>query len=65
MEYRIVSMRMVASDVALVHVSARLNVPVGPLAGTHQALWSGVATYSHDVWKFAAFHNTIVKGAPS
>jgi uncharacterized protein (TIGR02246 family) len=64
-EYRVVSMRMLASDVALVHVSARLNVPVGPMAGTHEALWSGVATLCGDAWKFAAFHNTFVKDPPN
>lgn len=63
-EYRVVSARMLASGVALVHVSARLNVPGGPLAGTHEALWSGVATLCDDAWKFAAFHNTFVKDPP-
>ncbi len=60
-EYRVVSVRMLAPGVALVHASARLNVPGGPLAGTHEAFWSGVATLIDDAWKFAAFHNTFVK----
>jgi uncharacterized protein (TIGR02246 family) len=64
-EYRVVSMRMLASDVAVVHVSAKLNVPVGPMAGTHEALWSGVATLCGGAWKFAAFHNTFVKDPPN
>jgi uncharacterized protein (TIGR02246 family) len=63
-EYRVVSMRELAPGVALLHVSARLNVPAGSMAGTHQALWSGVATLSPDGWKFAAFHNTFVKEPP-
>lgn len=63
-EYRVVSVRELAAGVGLVHVSARLNVPAGPMAGTHEALWSGVALLLDDGWKFTAFHNTFVKQPP-
>jgi uncharacterized protein (TIGR02246 family) len=63
-KYRVVSVRMLAPDVTLVHVSARLSVPDGPMAGTHEAFWSGVATRCDDAWKFAAFQNTLVKNPP-
>ena len=63
-EYRVVAARELAAGVALVHVSARLNVPAGTMAGKHEAMWSGVATLLDDGWKFTAFHNTIVKAPP-
>lgn len=63
-EYRVVSVRMLAPGVAVLHVSARLNVPGGPLVGTHEALWTGIATLLDDSWKFAAFQNTFVKEPP-
>lgn len=63
-EYHLVSMRELAPGVALVHVSARLNVPAGPMAGRHEAMWSGVATLLDDGWKLTAFHNTLVKEPP-
>ena len=63
-EYRIVSVRELTAGIALVHVSAKLNVPAGPLAGKHEAMWSGVATQLDEGWKFTAFHNTLVKEPP-
>jgi len=63
-EYRVASVRTLAERVALVHVSARLSVPAGPLAGTHEALWTGVATPLDDGWKFAAFHITVANEPP-
>jgi uncharacterized protein (TIGR02246 family) len=63
-EYRVVSVRELAPGVALVHVSATLNVPVGPMAGRHEAIWTGVATRLDGGWKFAAFQNTHVKEPP-
>ena len=63
-EYRVVSMRELAPGVALVHVSATLNVPAGPMAGRHEAIWTGVATLLDDGWKFTAFQNTHVKEPP-
>jgi len=63
-EYRVVSARDLAPGVALVHVSAKLDAPAGPMAGRHQAMWSAVATLVDDGWKFTAFHNTLVKEPP-
>ena len=63
-EYRIDSMRELVPEVTLVHVSAKLTVPAGPMAGTHEAVWSGVTMLTSDGWKFAAFQNTFVKAPP-
>jgi uncharacterized protein (TIGR02246 family) len=63
-EYHVASVRDLAPGVVLVHVSARLNVPAGVMAGRHEAIWSGVATLLDDDWKFTAFHNTVVKEPP-
>ena len=63
-EYRVVSVRELAPGVALVHVSASLNVPAGVMAGRHEAMWTGVATLLDDGWKFTAFQNTLVKEPP-
>lgn len=63
-EYRLASARELAPGVAIVHVSATLNVPAGIMAGRHEAIWSGVATLLDDGWKFAAFQNTFVKEPP-
>jgi len=63
-EYHVVSTRDLAPGVALVHGSAKLNVPAGPMAGRHEAMWTGVATRLDDGWKLTAFHNTFVKEPP-
>ena len=60
-DYRVVSNRELVPGVNLVHVSAELNVPAGSMAGTHEALWSGVAMLTAEGWTFAAFQNTLVK----
>lgn len=35
--------------------------PAGSMAGTHEALWSGVAMLTSTGWESAAFQNTLVK----
>jgi uncharacterized protein (TIGR02246 family) len=56
--YTLETARLLRPDVALVHVSARLDVPAGPLAGRHQARFSLVLTGESGGWRVAAFHNT-------
>lgn len=59
------SLRLLRPDVALVHVSAVLDAPSGPLAGRHAALFSSVLTRATDGWQIASFHNTLVPSARS
>ena len=53
------SVRLVSSDVALVHVRAQLKVPQGPLAGLLKACYSMVLTRNTSGWEIASFHNTL------
>ena len=51
--------RLLRTEVALVHVRSTLDVPSGPLAGRHNALFSLILTKEHGGWEIAAFHNTL------
>jgi uncharacterized protein (TIGR02246 family) len=53
------SARLIRPDVTLVHVRAVLDVPSGPLAGRHNALFSMVLTRTASGWEIASFHNTL------
>ena len=59
------SLRPLRSGVALVHVAATLEVPSGPLAGHHTALFSAVLTKGPSGWEIASFHNTLAPPARS
>jgi uncharacterized protein (TIGR02246 family) len=61
------ALRLLRRDVALVHVRARLEVPQGPLAGMHTAMFSMVLTKEEGGWEISAFHNTLeaALGPPS
>jgi uncharacterized protein (TIGR02246 family) len=63
--YTIETARLLAPGIALVHVQATLDVPTGPLAGRHSALFSAVLMRTAGVWLITAFHNTLAssKGA--
>jgi uncharacterized protein (TIGR02246 family) len=63
--YTIKQARLLSDDVALVHISARLDVPQGPMAGVMEALPSAVLVRQDGGWKVAAFHNTLVGSPPS
>ena len=56
--YTLEAARLLHPDIALAHVSARLQVPRGPLAGQHLARFSLVLTRAPHGWRIAAFHNT-------
>jgi len=57
--FTIESLRFMKPDVALVHVDASLDAPVGPLAGRHKAKFSAVLTREPGGWQIASFHNTL------
>ena|SRR5258708_5422689 len=57
--YVLETARLLAPDIALVHVQATLDVPTGPLAGRHSALFSAVLTRGSSGWLVASFHNTL------
>ena len=59
------SLRLLRPGVALVHVTAVLDVPSGPLAGRHTALFSAVLTQGSSGWEIASFHNTLAPPARS
>jgi uncharacterized protein (TIGR02246 family) len=58
-EYVVERIRLLRSEVALVHVHAMLDAPQGPLAGQHGARFSMVLTKEAGAWEIAAFHNTL------
>ena len=63
--YTVETARLLAPEVALVHVQSALDVPAGPLEGRHHALFSAVLVRDADEWIIASFHNTLAPtGAP-
>lgn len=62
--FSIESMRMLRDSVALIHVRAALDVPAGPLAGRHEAMFSAVLTLENGAWSIASFHNTLAPPPP-
>jgi len=60
--YQPVSAASVAEGCLLGHASATLEVPAGPLQGTHRALLSIVVVEDAETWKVRSFHNTLVTG---
>jgi uncharacterized protein (TIGR02246 family) len=59
--YTVESVRQIRPDVAVVHVQARLDVPAGPLAGKHAALFSAVLVRESGGWQVVSFHNTLAR----
>jgi len=57
--YTVDSVRLLARDVALVHVRSVLDAPSGPLTGRHTAMFSAVLTRAADGWAIASLHNTL------
>jgi uncharacterized protein (TIGR02246 family) len=62
-DYTVEGARLLRPDVALVHVYAMLDVPRGPLAGSHRARFSLVLTKERGGWKIAALHNRLEAAA--
>ena len=55
----VAAVRSIATGVLLTHVRSVLNVPAGPLAGEHHALFSMVLVQDPRGWWITAFHNTL------
>jgi len=51
--------RLLRPDVALVRVYSSLEVPRGPLAGTHRARFTLLLTRDQGNWEIASLHNTL------
>ena len=64
---RVVQVRLLREDVAIVHIHSDLRVPQGPLAGEMESVPSMVDTATREPagWTIAAFHNTLVKVPPA
>jgi uncharacterized protein (TIGR02246 family) len=60
--YTLEQARRLADGVILAHSSAVLDVPGGPMAGTHRAIASWVLVPAGGEWRIAAFHNTRAGG---
>lgn len=58
-KYTLKAARLLAPEMALAHVDAILDVPAGPFAGRHTALFSMVLQPAPAGWLVAAFHNTL------
>jgi uncharacterized protein (TIGR02246 family) len=52
--------REVAPGTVLAVASSTLDVPGGPLTGIHNARFTMLIVEDGDVWRIAAFHNTLV-----
>jgi uncharacterized protein (TIGR02246 family) len=61
-DYSVLQARPLVDGGILAHVSGRLHVPGGPLAGDHEALGTVVLVPDGDDHRIAAYHNTLVAG---
>src|SRR5688572_3036329 len=53
--------RPIAPGVAVAHVKTELKAPIGPLAGTHNSLFTIMLVQQSNEWRIAAFHNTLIR----
>jgi uncharacterized protein (TIGR02246 family) len=59
-QYEVTSARALADGVLLVQADAGLDVPAGPLAGSHRAASSAVLVETDGQWRAVMMHNTLV-----
>lgn len=62
--FTVKAVRRLNDDIAIAHISARLQVPSGPLAGELAALATAVLVRDGDAWRIVAFHNTREQAPP-
>jgi uncharacterized protein (TIGR02246 family) len=61
-DYSVLQARALIDGGILAHVTGKLHVPGGPLAGDHEALGTVVLVPDGDEHRIAAYHNTLVAG---
>ena len=61
-DYSLVKARELRDGEILAHVSGKLHVPEGPLAGDHEAIGTVVLVPADGEHRIAAYHNTLVAG---
>ena len=61
-DYSLVKARELRDGEILAHVTGKLHVPEGPLAGDHEALGTVVLVPDAGEHRIAAYHNTLVVG---
>ena len=59
--YELSSTGPIAPGAAVAHVKTELKAPIGPLAGTHNSLFTIVLVQQQSDWRIAAFHNTLIR----
>ncbi len=60
-QYVVADAELINEQTILAHIKAELNVPQGPLTGTHNSVITIVLIQENGEWKIRAFHNTLVK----
>ncbi|HEX4698873.1 MAG TPA: SgcJ/EcaC family oxidoreductase [Actinomycetes bacterium] len=63
--YRLETARQVAPGCIVAVAEARLDVPSGPVPGTHRSRLSAVICGADGGWSIAAFHNTLQSDSTS
>ena len=59
--YAVQTARYLDDDLVVARGHSTLDVPTGPMAGSHRAVNTTVLRRAGDTWAAVAFHNTLVK----
>lgn len=62
--FQLIQARNLAESIVLLHSTADLDAPSGPLMGKHQSIQTIVLRREGTGWKVASFHNTLRAGTP-
>ena len=62
--FTVKAVRRLNDDIAVAHISARLQVPSGPMAGDLVALATAVLVREGETWRITAFQNTREQAPP-
>ena len=60
-EYTVQTAQALNDELVLTRGHSTLDVPAGPMAGTHRAVNTTVLRRTGDTWAAVAFHNTLVR----